>query len=160
MSDDEAVELSAGEAAKHIASGDLSSEALTRALLARVAANPQLNAFITVNRDQALEQARRADEKVADGGDLPPLHGVPVVLKDNIDVAGLRNTAGTPALDGHVPDTSAPVAQALIDAGAIVLGKTNMHELAFGITSQNFEYGAVGNPYNPLTFPGGSSGGT
>lgn len=160
MSDQEILHLGAGEAAAQIAEGELSSERLTGVLLERLKANRHLNAFIAVNDEAALRQARQADEQVAAGGDLPPLHGVPVVLKDNIDVAGLPNTAGTPALAEHVPEHSAPVAQALTDAGAIVLGKTNMHELAFGITSQNFEYGAARNPYNALTFPGGSSGGT
>ncbi|WP_440997578.1 indoleacetamide hydrolase [Arhodomonas sp. SL1] len=160
LSDQELLRLGAGEAAEQIAQGELTSERLTGVLLERLEANRHLNAFITVNAEAALRQARRADEHRESGGDLPPLHGVPVVLKDNIDVAGLASTAGTPALAGHVPAESAPVAQALTDAGAIVLGKTNMHELAFGITSQNFEYGAVRNPYNALTFPGGSSGGT
>lgn len=159
-SNEELMHLGAGEAAAQIAAGEVSSERLTHVLLERLKANRHLNAFITVNGEAALREARQADAQVSAGADLPPLHGVPVVLKDNIDVAGLPNTAGTPALAGHIPQKSAPVAQALMDAGAIVLGKTNMHELALGITSQNFEYGAVRNPYNALTIAGGSSGGT
>jgi len=160
LSDDEVMHLGAAEAAAHIRAGDLTAERLMTILLDRIEANRHLNAFITLDRDGALKRAREADAARKAGADLPPLHGVPVVLKDNIDVAGLPNTAGTPALAEHVPAENAPVAQALVDAGAIVVGKTNMHELAFGITSQNFHFGAVRNPYNALTFPGGSSGGT
>jgi mandelamide amidase len=158
--DPELLGLGVNEAAQRIRSGELSSERLLKALLRRIDANSQLNAFISLDGDRALEAARKADARVAEGVALPPLHGVPLVLKDNIDAAGMPTTGGTPALRGHQPAGNAPVVQSLVDAGAIVLGKTNMHELAFGITSENFAFGAVRNPYNALTFPGGSSGGT
>ena len=88
------------------------------------------------------------------------LHGVPIALKDNINTAAFPTTAGTPALRRHRPKANAPVAQALIDAGAIVFGKTGLHELAFGITSNNPGFGAIHNPFDPKHVPGGSSGGS
>jgi mandelamide amidase len=94
------------------------------------------------------------------GNILGPLHGVPLVVKDNIHVAGLTNTAGTPGLAEFTPDSDSPTILALKKAGAIILAKTNLHELAFGITSDNGAYGSVGNPFDPLMFAGGSSGGT
>ena len=153
-------QLSVTEAAKLIKEGRVTSEQLTRALLAKISANPDLNAFMTVNEIGAIKAARAADEaRRRDPGHFGALHGVPLIVKDNIHVAGIRNTAGTPGLHNFVPDANAPVAQALLDAGAIVLGKTNMHELAFGITSNNAAFGAVKNPYDKTRFPGGSSGG-
>jgi mandelamide amidase len=154
--------LTVAEAARLIREGELSSERLTRVLLRKIEANRDLGAFITVDPRKALEAARRADaeRRRCDPRELGPLHGVPLVLKDNIHIAGLRNTAGTPGLRDFVPDDNAPVAQALLDAGAIILGKTNMHELAFGITSNNAAFGAVRTPYDKTRFAGGSSGGT
>ena len=115
-----------------------------------------------MDEDAALKAAQRADRERENctPHELGALHGVPLVLKDNIHVAGLPNTAGTPGLRKFVPQENAPVAQALLDAGAIVLGKTNMHELAFGITSNNAAFGAVKTPYDRSKFAGGSSGGT
>jgi mandelamide amidase len=153
-------QLTVTEAAKLIKEGRVSSEQLTRALLAKIAANHDLNAFITVNGVGAINAARAADEaRRRDPAHFGALQGVPLIVKDNIHVAGLRNTAGTPGLDAFVPDANAPVVQALLNAGAIVLGKTNMHELAFGITSNNAAFGPVRNPYDKSRFPGGSSGG-
>src|SRR5689334_19056941 len=153
-------QLTVTQAAQLIKEGRITSEALTRALLAKIAANARLNAFITVNEDGAIRAAQAADEaRRRDPAHFGPLHGVPLVVKDNIHVAGLRNSAGTPALQNFVPSANAPVAQALLDAGAIVLGKTNMHELAFGITSNNGAFGPVRNPYDETRIPGGSSGG-
>jgi len=153
-------QLTVTEAAKLIKEGRVTSEQLTRALLAKIAVNPDLNAFITVNAIEAINAARDADEaRRRDPAHFGALHGVPLVVKDNIHVAGIRNSAGTPGLHAFVPDANAPVVQALLDAGAIVLGKTNMHELAFGITSNNAAFGPVRNPYDKTRFPGGSSGG-
>ena len=153
-------QLTVTEAAKLIKEGRVTSEQLTTALLAKIAANLDLNAFITVNAIGAINAARDADEaRRRDPAHFGPLHGVPLVVKDNIHVAGIRNTAGTPGLEAFVPDANAPIVQALLDAGAIVLGKTNMHELAFGITSNNAAFGPVRNPYDKTRFPGGSSGG-
>ena len=153
-------QLTVSEAAKLIKQGRVSSEQLTQALLAKIAANSDLNAFITVNGVGAINAARAADEaRRRDPAHFGALQGVPLIIKDNIHVAGLRNTAGTPGLDAFVPDANAPVVQALLNAGAIVLGKTNMHELAFGITSNNAAFGPVRNPYDKSRFPGGSSGG-
>jgi Asp-tRNA(Asn)/Glu-tRNA(Gln) amidotransferase A subunit family amidase len=154
------IELTATEAAEQIRAGKITSVELTTALLAQIEKGAELKAFITVDREGALAAAAAADRMRSEGKSLGPLHGVPIVLKDNIHVAGLPNTAGTPALRNFVPRQNAPVAQALIDAGAIVLGKTNMHELAFGITNNNAAFGAALTPYDKASFPGGSSGGT
>ncbi len=154
------IELTASEAAEQIRAGKITSVELTTALLAQIEKGAELKAFITVDRAGALAAAAAADRMRSEGKSLGPLHGVPIVIKDNVHVAGLPNTAGTPALRNFVPKQNAPVAQALIDAGAIVLGKTNMHELAFGITNNNAAFGAALTPYDKASFPGGSSGGT
>ncbi len=153
-------ELTASQAAQQIREGKITSVELTTALLAKIENGADLKAFITVDREGALAAAAAADRMRSQGKSLGPLHGVPIVIKDNVHVAGLPNTAGTPALRNFVPKSNAPVAQALIDAGAIVLGKTNMHELAFGITNNNAAFGAAVTPYDKTRFPGGSSGGT
>ncbi len=141
-------------------SGDTTSTELIVEFLNRIASNSDLNAFITVNADGALQRAAELDELRANGTTLSPLHGIPLVVKDNIHVAGLANTAGTPALADFIPETDNSVIASLRDAGAIVLAKTNMHELAFGITSDNAAYGSVANPFDRKFFAGGSSGGT
>jgi mandelamide amidase len=157
---EELTELSATEAAARIRAGTLKSEDLVRALVDVIERKHDLNAFITFDRDRALAAAHRADALAARKSFAGPLHGVPIVVKDNIHVAGLPNSAGTPALKSFVPTRNAPVAEKLIRAGAIVLGKTNMHELAFGITSNNAAFGPVRNAYDPTRIAGGSSGGT
>jgi Asp-tRNA(Asn)/Glu-tRNA(Gln) amidotransferase A subunit family amidase len=152
--------LSLTQAAQLIREKKITSTALVEALLQEAEAARNANAFITLDREGALKAARAADAAQQQGRILGPLHGVPLVIKDNIHVANLPNTAGTPALRNFVPRENAPVVQSLLDAGAIVLGKANMHELAFGATSNNATFGAVHNPYDPARFPGGSSGGT
>jgi indoleacetamide hydrolase len=151
--------LSVSEAAAKIRKGEITSEALTKALIEKAKAGKSLNAFITLDEAGALKAAKAADAAAKAKKWKGPLHGVPIVIKDNIHVAGLPNTAGTPSMKGFVPKEDAPVVKKLVGAGAIVLGKTNMHELAFGITSNNAEFGAVGNPYDPKRIAGGSSGG-
>src|SRR5687768_3753261 len=158
-------ELGVVDGARLIRAGQVTSAELTLAYLARADARADLNAFVTLDREGVLAAARRADADLAAGRVRGPLHGVPLVVKDNVHVAGLPNTAGTPALRRFVPTTSAPVAQKLIDAGAIVLGKTNMHELAFGISGYNegfFTAQPIGtrNPYDRTRIAGGSSSGT
>lgn len=160
MSDTDLFELTATGAREFIFSGRITCEELVSALLARAQHYQSLNAYITLDGAGALRQARDIDRRIAAGDRCGLLLGVPLVLKDNIEVAGLPNTAGTPSLVNFIPERSAPVARALIEQGAVILGKTNMHELAFGVTSNNKHFGAVGNPYREDCFAGGSSGGT
>ena len=141
-------------------SGETSSARIVAELLRREAEAGGLNAFITVDTEGALARAAELDRMRSQGKILGPLHGLPLVAKDNIHVAGLPNTAGTPALADFYPETDSPVVAALRGAGALIIGKTNMHELAFGITSDNAAFGAVANPFDTRTFAGGSSGGT
>ena len=152
--------LSAVEAAASVRAGEVTSRELVEALLAQADVNEGLNAVILLNRAGALAAADVVDAAVAAGEDVGPLAGVPIVIKDNIALAGLPTTAGTPALADFVPKTTAPVLQALVDAGAVVLAKTNMHELSFGVTSNNGAFGRVGNAVAPDRIAGGSSGGT
>jgi mandelamide amidase len=153
-------ELSAAEAAKLIRAGKLKSEDLVKALADQIEKKKDLGAFISYDREAALKAAREADALAAKKKFKGPLHGVPLVVKDNIHVAGFPNSAGTPALKDFRPKKNAPVADKLVKAGAIVLGKTNMHELAFGITSNNAAFGPARNPYDPKRIAGGSSGGS
>ena len=145
----------------------LSPLELTRFLLERIQnLNPRLNAFITVSEELALQQARRAESEI--GGkrsrkarrDRGPLHGIPISLKDNIYTAEVRTTAGSRVLRDFVPLHDAPVVTALKKAGAVMLGKTNMHEFAYGTTSNNRHYGAVRNPWDLSRIAGGSTGGS
>ncbi len=133
-----------------------------KAALARAEVTKHLNAFITIDADGALAAAKKVDEAVAAGRPLPPLAGLPIVVKDNINTADMPTTGGTMALRNARPRANAPSLQKLIDAGAIMIGKTNLHELAFGITSTNTASfaGPVKNPYDITRIPGGSSGGT
>ncbi|MCW5625005.1 MAG: indoleacetamide hydrolase [Burkholderiales bacterium] len=156
--------LSAVEAAALIRRGEITSTALTEAALRQADATARLNAFITIDRKGALAAAAIADADTAAGRSRGALHGVPLVIKDNTHVAGLPSTAGTPALKNFVPKDHAPVVQKLVDAGAVIIGKTNMHELAFGVTGYNEgfhgEIIGVRNPLDPTRIAGGSSSGT
>jgi indoleacetamide hydrolase len=153
-------ELGAAEAAAAIRAGDVSGQALVEALLDRCARAAPLNAFISLDPDAVRAAAREADQRRRRGERLGALHGVPLVLKDNFDTADFPTTAGTPALAAHRPRRNGAVVQRLLDAGALILGKANMQELAFGPTSNNAAFDPVHNPYDRSRIPGGSSGGT
>jgi mandelamide amidase len=141
-------------------SGATASAQLVADALQRARENSGLNAFISLDVEGAASQAEELDRQRATGQRAGPLSGIPLVVKDNIHVAGMPNTAGTPVLKDFVPTASNEVVARLQAAGAIIIGKTNMHELAFGVTSNNAAFGAVRNPYANSLLPGGSSGGT
>jgi mandelamide amidase len=153
-------ELGVAAAAAAIRSGEIAAETLAEALLDRAEAHRDLNAFIAIEPARVLEAAREADRRRAQGAALGALHGVPLALKDNLDTADLPTTGGTQGLRANRPARNAPVVTRLIDAGAIVLGKANMHELAYGVTNNNSAVGPARNPYDRTRIPGGSSGGT
>ena len=153
-------DLGVGEAAKAIRAGEITAERLAEALLARASANANLGAFITLDPDHVRAAARKADQARTSGASLGPLHGVPLALKDNLDTAELPTSGGTPGLAGNRPKRNAAIVDKLLGAGAIVLGKTNLHELAYGITNNNAAHGPARNPYAPDRIPGASSGGT
>ncbi len=134
---------------------------LTQAYLDRIAAlNPQLNAFITLTAESALAEARAATEAVMRGDELGALHGIPLALKDLFDVRGVPTTAGSPLMKDNVAQADAFVTQQLRKAGAIFLGKLNMHEWALGVTNINPHFGPARNPWDTTRITGGSSGGS
>jgi len=153
--------LTLAEAAARLKAGQVTSTDLVNACLARIDIfNPKVNAFITVTREQALAQAKTLDAEQRAGRLRGPLHGIPIGLKDNIDTAGVRTTAASAVFDDRVPSEDAEVARRLAAAGAVVIGKTNLHEFAFGGTSATSYYGPVRNPWALERNPGGSSGGS
>ena len=157
----ELLDLSLAEAARRIKRRELSPVELVDATLERIASvNPRLAAYITVFEEQARRVAQAAETMIAAGHDLGPLHGVPIALKDNVAVRGQRTTAGSRILADWLPAEDATIASRLRRAGAIFAGKLNMHEFAWGGTSNNPHYGAVRNPWNTDRFPAGSSGGS
>ena len=139
----------------------ISPRELTRECLARIEElNARLNAFITVAEESALERARVAEDEIAHGNWRGPLHGIPIGLKDLIDTAGVPTTAASELYKDRVPDKSAVVVQKLEHAGAILLGKQNLHEFAYGGSSMISYFGLVRNPWNTAHITGGSSGGS
>ncbi len=149
------------EAADALRARRVSAVELAAAANARIGRlNSKLNAFITVTGEQALEEARQADAELAAGRDRGPLHGLPVAVKDLFLTRGVRTTCGSKVYEGFVPAIDAAVVERLRAAGAVMFGKLNMHEMAYGITSANPHYGPVRNPWNPEHSPGGSSGGS
>lgn len=143
---------------------ELSPVELTKRMLARIEKfDSKLNSFITVSADLALEQAKRAELELSprkSSRDRGFLHGIPIVLKDNIYTKDIRTTAGSKILANFVPPHDAAIVSRLKDAGAIILGKTNLHEFAYGVTTNNPHFGPVHNPWDLSRIPGGSSGGS
>ena len=140
--------------------GKVRAEDMARAALQSIAdRDPKVSAFLTTCPDVALEQARRVDERVQAGENLP-LAGVPVAVKDVLCTRGVPTTCGSRVLEGFLPPHDATCVRRLRDAGAVMVGKTNMDEFAMGSSNENSAYGAVRNPWDPERVPGGSSGGS
>jgi aspartyl-tRNA(Asn)/glutamyl-tRNA(Gln) amidotransferase subunit A len=154
-------ELTLTEAVAHVERKEVSPVELVDACLERIArTNEVLRAYISVYEEDAREVARAAETMIRAGHQLGPLHGVPIALKDNIALKGLPTTAGSKVLAEWIPAEDATVAGRLKAAGAVIIGKTNMHEFAWGGTSANPHFGFVRNPWDTERFPAGSSGGS
>ncbi len=167
MNETDLVFASIAEVARLFRTGKLSPVELTELMLGRIERfNPELNTFITVAAETARTQAKSAEAELSVARrrktriDRGPLHGIPVSLKDNICTAGIRTTAGSAILREFVPRDDAPVVARLKQAGAVIIGKTNMHEFAYGVTTNNPHYGAARNPWDVSKITGGSSGGS
>jgi aspartyl-tRNA(Asn)/glutamyl-tRNA(Gln) amidotransferase subunit A len=153
--------LSLAEAGDRIAARELSPVELVEATLSRIEeVDPQLNSFIHVAGEEALAAARAAETAIGAGYHLGPLHGTPIALKDNVAVRGQVSSAGSRLLEDFVPAEDATIAARFRAAGAIFVGRLNMHELAYGVTTNNPHYGAARNPWDTGRTPGGSSGGS
>src|SRR5918993_1732905 len=154
-------ELNLTELSKLLAIRELSSSEAAKATLARLERlDGKLNAFITVTGEQAIAEAKKADDEIARGRYCGPLHGVPVTIKDLFETAGVRTTAGSKILADWVPETDSAVVERLRAAGAIIIGKTNLDEFGHGGTSTLSHFGPVHNPWNTEHIAGGSSGGS
>ena len=155
------LDLSIREASELVRRRKVSPLELTNASLAQIdRLNPVLNAFITVTRDWALDEAHAAEDEIQHGKWRGPLHGIPLALKDLFDTAGVRTTAGSGVFKDRIPAEDAEVVRRLKSAGAVLLGKTNMHEFAFGGSSLVTYFGGVHNPWERGHIAGGSSGGS
>jgi amidase len=156
----ELIFASAGEAARAIREGVVSSLQLTKHILKRIDRyNPALNAVITLLKDEALERASAADEALTKGQLWGPLHGVPCTVKDTFEMAGIRTTAGSPALTDHIPKVDATVVARLRDVGAVIIGHTNTPLMAGDVQTFNEIFGTTNNPWDLTRTPGGSTGG-
>ncbi len=155
----EAINLSAVELVEQIKQRTIRVLDVMLQVIDRLEEARQLNAFISVDKELILSRAKELDARLS-AGDPLPLHGLPINVKDNIDTEDYATTGGTPALVGNHPANNASAVQKLINAGAVVVGKANLHELAYGVTSNNAFFGPVRNSYNHDMIPGGSSGGS
>lgn len=163
MTDRELKQLTIARAASLIRRGELSPIALTQAVLERIdRLNERMRAFITVTADHALERARAAERDIAGGhrNHRLPLLGIPISVKDLYDTKGIVTTAGAKVFAERVPEEDATVVRKLHEAGAVLIGKTNLHEFAFGVTTVNPHYGTARNPWDRERIAGGSSGGS
>ena len=153
--------MSAGGLSRLIQSKEVSPVEVVEAHLARIEAlEPTLNSFITLLPDQAMASARQAEQEIQSGRSRGPLHGIPLGLKDLYYTKGVRNTAGSRVYDDFSPDFDCTVMARFREAGAILLGKLNLHQFAYGPTGENADYGHMHNPWNPELITGGSSGGS
>src|SRR5213596_2971675 len=161
MAQGDPLDLTIIEAAARLEERRLSPVELTEALLQRIASvDKQIRAYITVCDEQAREVARAAERMIQAGYYLGPLHGIPIAIKDNIYTRGVRTTAGSKILADFIPAEDATVTARLKRAGAVIIGKTNLHEFAWGGTTDNPHYGTCRNPWDDERFPAGSSGGS
>jgi aspartyl-tRNA(Asn)/glutamyl-tRNA(Gln) amidotransferase subunit A len=155
------IDLTISEAYDLVRQKKLSPVDLTKACLDRIdQLNPTLNAFITTTREHAIKDAETAEHEIHHGNWRGPLHGIPIGLKDLIDTAGVKTTCGSQLLAQHVPSDDAEIVRRLRRAGAVVIGKQNLQEFAWGGTSASSYYGPVHNPWDVQRIPGGSSGGS
>ena len=153
--------MSAGDLSKLVQSKEISPVEIIEAHLTRIdATEPVLNSFITLLADQARKSARQAEKDIQAGRYKGPLHGIPVALKDLYNTGGVRTTSGSRIFDTFIPTEDCTVAAKFHQAGAILLGKLNMHQFAYGPTGENPDYGHMHNPWNPDMVTGGSSGGS
>ena len=143
------LETAAAIRARKVSSTELTTESLRRISQT----NPKLNAFITVCEEHALARAAAMDAEIANGFHRGPLHGVPVAHKDLVCTKGIRTTAGSRIFADYIPGHDADIVTRLNEAGAVMVGKTGLHELAYGITSNNPHFGPVRNPWDPNGFP-------
>ena len=158
---DDILHASIAQIAAQIRKGEISPVELIEATLETIdQCEPHLNAFITLFHEESLERAGQVEAEIRSGKDLGPLHGMPIALKDIIYVEGTRSTAGSNFFSEESPQFDAALVAKLRDAGAVIIGKTNLHEFAFGVTTENPHFGATANPWDTARVPGGSSGGS
>jgi len=153
-------QLSVTEVAERVSDKRLSAVEVTRAQLERIAAlDPEINAYLHVDREGALAAAAQVDRSVRDSDAKLPLAGVPIGVKDNLCTRGVRTTCASRILEGYIPPYDAHVVEQLRAAGAVILGKLNLDEFAMGSSNESSAYGVVHNPWDKTRAPGGSSGG-
>lgn len=157
----ELTSLTIHDAARFLKQKDISPVELTQAHLERIQLmDKHLNSYLTVTPELALQRARQAEAEILQGNYLGTLHGIPLALKDLYETQGIRTTAGSTFFSDYIPEADAAVVQRLKEAGAVILGKVNMHEIALGVTNENPHYGDCCNPWDVKRISGGSSGGS